>query len=57
MQRDPATGLIGYGCWGYEFRANVNNPSQLSCHASGTAIDYNANRHPNGTVAPGGRSG
>lgn len=34
--------------WGYSFRPNVNNPSQLSCHASGTAIDYNATRHPNG---------
>jgi murein L,D-transpeptidase YcbB/YkuD len=34
--------------WGYAYRANVNNPSQLSCHASGTAIDYNATRHPNG---------
>lgn len=34
--------------WGYSYRANVNNPSTLSCHASGTAIDYNATRHPNG---------
>lgn len=34
--------------WGYSYRANLNNPSQLSCHASGTAIDYNATRHPNG---------
>lgn len=34
--------------WGYSFRANTNNPSQLSCHASGTAIDFNATRHPNG---------
>jgi peptidoglycan hydrolase-like protein with peptidoglycan-binding domain len=34
--------------WGYSFRPNVNNPSQLSCHASGTAFDYNATRHPNG---------
>jgi murein L,D-transpeptidase YcbB/YkuD len=33
--------------WGYSYRANVNNPSKLSCHASGTAIDYNATRHPN----------
>ncbi len=33
--------------WGYSYRANVNNPSQLSCHASGTAIDYNATQHPN----------
>jgi len=34
--------------WGYSYRANVNNPSVLSCHASGTAIDYNAPLHPNG---------
>ncbi len=34
--------------WGYSYRANTNNPSQLSCHASATAIDYNATRHPNG---------
>lgn len=34
--------------WGYNYRANVNNPNSLSCHASGTAIDYNATRHPNG---------
>lgn len=57
MMTDPSTGQIGYGCWGYGYRANVNNPSVLSCHASGTAIDYNAPRHPNGTVAPGGGSG
>lgn len=34
--------------WGYSYRANVNNPSELSCHASGTAIDVNAESHPNG---------
>jgi hypothetical protein len=34
--------------WGYSYRANVNNPSQLSCHSSGTAIDVNATHHPNG---------
>lgn len=34
--------------WGYNYRPNTNNPRQLSCHASGTAIDYNATRHPNG---------
>lgn len=49
MMIDPDSGLIGYGCWAYQYRANVNNPSVLSCHASGTAIDYNAPRHPNGT--------
>jgi hypothetical protein len=35
--------------WGYTYKANVNNPSQLSCHASGTAIDFNAPDHPNGS--------
>jgi hypothetical protein len=33
--------------WGYTYRANVNNPSVLSCHASGTAFDFNAPNHPN----------
>lgn len=33
--------------WGYNYRPNRNNPSQLSCHASATAIDYNATQHPN----------
>jgi hypothetical protein len=37
--------------WGYTYKANVNNPSQLSCHASGTAIDWNAPDHPNGSSA------
>jgi len=35
--------------WGYTYKANVNNPSQLSCHASGTAIDWNSPDHPNGS--------
>lgn len=33
--------------WGWAFRLNRNNPDTLSCHASATAIDYNATRHPN----------
>ncbi len=33
--------------WGWNYRVNVNNPSTLSCHASATAIDYNATQHPN----------
>lgn len=33
--------------WGYSFRQN-RNANNLSCHASGTAIDWNATRHPNG---------
>lgn len=38
----------GYGCWGYYFKMNVNNPDQISCHGSGTAIDWRAPDHPNG---------
>lgn len=34
--------------WGYNYRPNRNNPNTLSCHASGTAVDVNATRHPNG---------
>lgn len=34
--------------WGYDYRKNVNNPSVWSNHASGTAIDLNSARHPNG---------
>lgn len=40
--------------WGYEYRENVNNPGSMSCHASATAIDYNAPNHPNGGNAYGG---
>jgi hypothetical protein len=46
----------GY-CWGYEYRANSNNPSQLSCHASGTALDLNAPIHPNGVAGTMASSG
>ena len=40
--------LIDPGCWGFSFRANVNEPDTLSNHSSGTAIDLNAPLHPNG---------
>ncbi|HYN71103.1 MAG TPA: M15 family metallopeptidase, partial [Nakamurella sp.] len=43
--------LEGWQCWGYSYRANVNNPSVWSNHASGTAIDLNAVKHPNGAKA------
>ena len=33
--------------FGYGYRRNVNNPSVWSNHASGTAIDLNADLHPN----------
>lgn len=39
---------VAPGCWGYNYKNNANNPSQLSCHASATCFDYNAPRHPNG---------
>lgn len=37
-------------CWGYEVRADVNDSGLISCHASGTALDFNAPDHPNGGV-------
>lgn len=37
----------GVGVWGYAYRQN-RNAKNLSCHASGTAFDWNAPRHPNG---------
>ncbi len=40
--------LVNPGCWGFSYRANANNPNQLSNHASGTAVDVNAPQHPNG---------
>jgi hypothetical protein len=40
-----------YGCWGYSYRMNVNNPGSWSNHASGTAVDVNATLHPNGVSA------
>lgn len=36
--------------WGFNFRLTTNDDS-LSCHSSGTAIDYNATRHPYGVAA------
>lgn len=44
----PDTSL---GCYGYAYRANVNNPGVWSNHASGTAIDFNASLHGNGSAA------
>lgn len=41
--------IVGGWCWGYTYKQNVNNPSSLSCHASGTALDINAPDHPNGS--------
>ena len=39
--------LQGGQLFGYDYRRNVNNPSVWSNHASGTAIDLNADLHPN----------
>lgn len=36
--------------WGYSYKENANNPGSLSCHASGTAGDYNAPNHGNGAT-------
>jgi hypothetical protein len=36
--------------WGFNYRQTTNDDS-LSCHASGTAIDYNSTRHPYGVAA------
>ena len=42
--------VIDPGCWGFYYRANRNDPNSLSNHSSGTAIDYNAPKHPNGVA-------
>lgn len=34
--------------WGYAYRMVKGNPTKLSCHSSGTAIDLNATQHPLG---------
>lgn len=33
--------------WGYTFKMSANSADLISCHASATAIDYNARKHPN----------
>lgn len=35
------------GCYGYFYKPNTNNPTEISCHASGTAVDFNASIHDN----------
>ena len=42
--------LASPGCWGWSYRQN-RNANNLSCHSSGTAIDINAPKHPNGIEA------
>ncbi len=41
--------LMVPGCWGYAYR-DVRGSTGWSCHASGTAIDLNAPRHPLGSI-------
>jgi len=41
-------GDIGQDEWGYAYRPSKNDASLISCHASGTAFDWNAQKHPNG---------
>jgi hypothetical protein len=36
--------------WAYAYRMVRGNPTKLSCHSSGTAIDLNATKHPLGKV-------
>ena len=36
--------------WGYAYRMVRGNPTKLSCHSSGSAIDLNATRHALGKV-------
>jgi hypothetical protein len=43
--------LDGGQCGGYSDRLNVNDHTVWSNHASGTAIDLNALKHPNGVPA------
>jgi hypothetical protein len=40
--------LVSPGCWGYYYKQSANSAALLSCHSSGTAIDFNAPKHPNG---------
>jgi peptidoglycan hydrolase-like protein with peptidoglycan-binding domain len=40
--------LVPGWCWGYEYRLNLNDPSVLSVHAAGCAVDINAPVHGNG---------
>lgn len=42
--------LMVPGCWGYAYRSIRGQSTGLSNHASGTAIDLNAPRHPLGSV-------
>lgn len=45
-----ATGYKINDIGGYNFRRNVNNPSKMSMHAYGAAVDINPANNPNGTT-------
>jgi hypothetical protein len=47
VERIYAPGWHEMDDWGFAYRETTNDDS-LSCHASGTAIDYNSTRHPYG---------
>lgn len=49
LHRRVENGGTGYGMWGYAERP-IRGGTQLSNHASGTAIDWHAPRHPLGAV-------
>jgi hypothetical protein len=44
------------GCWGWNSRPIRGQTSGYSNHASGTAVDHNAPRHPRGSVQHAGYS-
>lgn len=43
----PVEALVNPGCWGYNYRI-ISGSTSFSNHASGTAIERNAPRHPLG---------
>lgn len=50
MQRiaDRVEKPVAGWCWGFGFRPNRNDPSRLSRHSGGIAVDLNAPTNPNG---------
>ncbi|MFA5071269.1 MAG: glucosaminidase domain-containing protein [Candidatus Pacearchaeota archaeon] len=45
-----STGYVIKQLGGYNYRANVNDPSKLSYHSFGAAIDINESSNPNGST-------
>lgn len=50
VERIWAPGWHEMDDWGFNYR-ETRGENSMSCHASGTAIDYNATRHPRLTAA------